>query len=78
MVGNYPEIQSDNTHAPLVPKMLYTRQEAAEALSLSIRTIDSLTANQELRVVRVGSSVRIPVESLRAFMRRDHSTGRVQ
>lgn len=72
--------QSQNTAAnpvaPFATKLLFTRSEAAELLSVSVRTIDNLLALKELRVVRIGKSVRIPLGSLREFVRRDHSTSR--
>jgi excisionase family DNA binding protein len=32
-----------------VPKLVFTRQEAAEALSISVRTLDRLTHNGKLK-----------------------------
>lgn len=59
-----------------LPKLLFTRAEAAEMLSLSLRTIDTLVMNKELKAVRVGRAVRIPLDELQRFLRRDHSTNR--
>jgi excisionase family DNA binding protein len=59
-----------------LPKLFYTRQEVAQILSMSVRSIDSMIALKELPVRRFGKSVRIPAESLRAFAKRDHQTGR--
>ena len=55
-------------------KLLHTRNEAAELLSVSVRTIDSLIANKELNVRRIGSRVLIPHQVLVQFTRYDHST----
>ena len=44
--------------------MLYTRQEAAERLSVSLSTLTRLCKLGQLRVVRVGRSVRIPRDSV--------------
>ncbi len=57
-----------------ITKLLYSRAEAAEELSLSVRTVDTLIGLKRLRVVRVGRAVRIPWDALRAFTRRDHAT----
>jgi len=56
------------------PKLLYSKQEAAEMLSVSVRTIDNLILNGELVTRRVGSRVLIPYSSLLQFTRRDHKT----
>jgi excisionase family DNA binding protein len=55
-------------------KLLYTRRETAEMLSLSLRTLDTLIATKQLRVVRVGRSVRVPLDAIRAILKRDHTT----
>lgn len=49
-------------------KLLYTKQESAELLSLSPRTIDNLIARNELRVKRVGKRVLIISDSLQRFV----------
>jgi excisionase family DNA binding protein len=59
-----------------MPKLLFTRSEAAEMLSLSIRTVDTLIGNKQLKAVRIGSAVRIALDELQRFMRRDHTTDR--
>jgi excisionase family DNA binding protein len=59
---------------PRATKLFCTRKEVAAALTVSIRTVDALIAIKELRAVRIGRSVRVSVEALRAFMRRDHKT----
>lgn len=41
-------------------RLLLRRQEAADALGLSIDTVARLIASGELNVVRIGSSVRVP------------------
>jgi excisionase family DNA binding protein len=47
---------------------LLTREEAAERLRLSVVTVDRLRRQQELQTVRMGRAVRIPVESVTAFL----------
>jgi excisionase family DNA binding protein len=59
-------------------KLLYNKTEAAEMLSLSVRTIENLIANRELIVRRVGRRVLIPHHALMQFTRRDFRTERVQ
>jgi len=64
----------NNESTARITKLLYSRAEAAEELSLSVRTVDTLIGLKRLRVVRVGRAVRIPWDALRAFTRRDHAT----
>jgi excisionase family DNA binding protein len=58
------------------PKLLFTRADAAQMLALSLRTIDTLVLNKQLKAVRIGRAVRIPLDELQRFLRRDHSTDR--
>jgi excisionase family DNA binding protein len=53
-------------------KILYSRQEAAELLSLSLRSVVMLIDRGELPVRRIGRRVLVPRASLEAFARRDH------
>ena len=53
-------------------KILYSRQEAAELLSLSLRSLVVLIDRGELPVRRIGRRVLVPRASLEAFARRDH------
>lgn len=55
-----------------VEKLLYSKQDAAEALSLSVRSIDYLITTQRLPMRRVGGKVMIPANALRRFARGDH------
>ncbi len=55
-----------------VEKLLYTRDEAAYALSLSVRSIDYLIANKKLTFRRIGKKVLIPADEVRRFARADH------
>jgi excisionase family DNA binding protein len=54
----------------------YSKAEAAETLGLSPRTIDNLITANRLTARKVRSRVLIPVTSLRALMRCDHTTMR--
>jgi excisionase family DNA binding protein len=66
-----PPVERINTARP---KLLYSKQEAAETLSVSRRTIDNLITNGELVTRRIGSRVLIPYSCLVQFTRRDHIT----
>lgn len=44
-----------------------TREETAQALRLSVRTVDSLIARGELAVRRVGRRVLVPPDELKRF-----------
>lgn len=54
------------------PKLLYTKREAAQLLSLSIRSIDYLITNREIASRRVGRRVLIHGDAIEQFARRDH------
>jgi len=53
-------------------KFLLSRQEAAQVLSISQRTLDYLVATRRLPFRRIGGRVLIPVADLRAYARADH------
>jgi|ERR1700733_12443950 hypothetical protein len=55
-----------------VEKLLYSKQGAAEALSLSVRSIDYLITTRRLPMRRVGGKVMIPANAVRRFAREDH------
>ena len=57
-----------------IAKLLYSKQDAAQALSVSVRTIDNLIARKELLVRKVGRRTLIPATTLNAFVRKDHQT----
>lgn len=50
------------------PYSLLTREEAAEALCQSVRSIDYLIAAGELPAVRIGRSVRVRPSSIDYFV----------
>ena len=50
------------------PVLLLTAAETSKALSLSARTIWSLTASGELPSVRIGRSVRYSIDDLREWV----------
>lgn len=52
------------------PKIFYTRREAADLLSISLRTIDFLIASGGLKSQRLGRRRLIARKSLEEFARR--------
>jgi excisionase family DNA binding protein len=53
-------------------KLLVSRDEAAQMLSISQRALDYLVANRRLPTRRIGGRVLIPVADLRKYARGDH------
>lgn len=53
-------------------KLLVSRDEAAQMLSISQRGLDYLIANRRLPTRRIGGRVLIPVAELRKYARGDH------
>jgi excisionase family DNA binding protein len=54
-----------------VPVMLLRPHDAAIALGCSFKTVYRLIARGELRTVRLGSDLRIPLDALHAFIERN-------
>ena len=50
-----------------VPKLLYSKRETAQLLSLSIRTVEALIVSQQLIVRRVGKRVLVTRTSIVDF-----------
>jgi excisionase family DNA binding protein len=59
---------------PTTEKVLYTKREAAQLLSISPRTIDYLIFSQQLPARRIGRRVLIHRDSIEQFARRDHTS----
>jgi hypothetical protein len=55
-----------------VEKLLYSRRATAEALSLSVRSVDYLITAGRLTMRRVGGKILIPASAVRRFAREDH------
>ena len=53
-------------------KLLVSRYEAAQCLSISERALDYLVANKQISTRRIGSRVLIAVSELHRFIRQDH------
>lgn len=49
--------------------ILFSKREAADALGISLRTIDNLIATRQLRVSRIGRRVLIPRKVVEQFAR---------
>jgi len=60
----------EQTRSPIA----ITKQEAAQMLGVSLRTIDRLIALKELQVRRLGRRVLIPRTALESLMHKDHPT----
>jgi excisionase family DNA binding protein len=59
---------------PSVPQFLLSRRQAAQSLSISLRTLDYLIAGGKLTMRRIGRRVLIEPAELERFSRRSHST----
>lgn len=55
-----------------VKKLLYSRKDAAFALSISTRSLDYLIERGELLTRRLGKKILIPAGELSRFARADH------
>jgi excisionase family DNA binding protein len=58
-------------------KLLCSKKETADALGVSLRTVDNLIGRKELGFRRVGRRVLIPAKELERFTRYDHQTRQV-
>jgi excisionase family DNA binding protein len=56
-------------------KLLVSRIEAAQMLSISERGVDYLISTNRLSTRRIGGRVLIPVADLRKYVRGDHPEG---
>ena len=56
-------------HAPVPDRLLVTKSEAAERLSVSVRTVERLVATGSLPQVHVGRLPRFRVSDLEAYVR---------
>ena len=52
-------------------KLLLTRKEAAEALSISVDTLDELRADEKIRSVNIGVRVYFSPDELKAFVTKE-------
>ena len=59
----------------VTPKLALSIDEAAEALSLSARTIEAMVKARELPTIRVGRRVLLPVAALVDWLAEQTETG---
>lgn len=52
-------------------KLLLTRHEAADALNISVDTLDALRFAEKIRFVRIGSRVYFTPDELRSFITKE-------
>lgn len=57
-------------------RLLVSKKEAAEALGLSVRTVENLIRDHHLKARKVGSRTLIAVRALEQFARRDQPVRR--
>ena len=56
-------------------KLLITRKEAAEALNISVDTLDMLRTSGKIRAVSIGARVYYSPDELRAFVTKEGPIG---
>lgn len=56
-------------------KLAVKAKEAAEMLSISERTLATLTASKQINVARAGKALLYPVKELEAWLERNTNTG---
>ncbi len=56
-----------------VSKLLYSRKDAAFALSISIRSLDYIIAAKELKFRKIGKKILVPAAELARYARMDHA-----
>ena len=54
-------------------KVLYTKREAAQLLSISVRSIDYLIFSRQIPARRIGRRVLVHRDAIEQFARRDHT-----
>jgi excisionase family DNA binding protein len=52
------------------PPVALSKTQAAQALGVSVRTIDNCIAQQKIRVLRIGRRVLVPMNSIEAALKR--------
>ena len=55
-----------------IEKLLYSREDAAAALSISVRSVDYLIAEGKGTTRRIGRKILIPAGGIKRFARADH------
>lgn len=62
-----------NKTPPEPLKLLLTKEAAANALSISLRSLDYLIADKEIPTRRIGRRVLVPVGALKRYAMGDHT-----
>ena len=65
-------MNSEKDHDPNMERLLYDRQAAAEAVSLSVRSIDYFLSQGKFETRRIGRKVLKTAASLKNFARQNH------
>jgi excisionase family DNA binding protein len=78
MVNNHvaqtdEQVRADKEIA--VPPLLHRRINAAQRLSISVRLLDSLLAQRELKSVKVGRRRLVSEEAIQDFIRKREKSG---
>ena len=55
----------------MMEKLLLTRHEAAQVLSISVDTLDALRRLHKIKDINIGSRVYIAVDELKAFITKE-------
>ena len=58
------------TDGPATTKLVYTVEEIARMLAISLRSYNLCNSTTEFRVLRVGGSIRVPKDSFDAWLYR--------
>lgn len=69
-----PKPDGSSERKPLPPKLLYSRKDAAFALSVSLRSIDHLISKGRLKTRKLGNRVMVAHAELCRFADTDHDT----
>lgn len=52
-------------------KLLLTRSEAAQSLSISVDTLDALRKSKKIKAINLGSRVYVALDELKAFITKE-------
>lgn len=67
---NHPGSTDETPTAKDKSKLAYTYKQAAEILSISVRTLENLVRHQTIEFCRIGTSVRFTREQLEEYLQR--------
>jgi excisionase family DNA binding protein len=56
-----------------IEKVLYTKRETAQILSISLRSVDYLIFSRQISTRRIGRRVLVHRDAIEQFARRDHA-----